>query len=81
MTLNREQVMNLMQFVASVTEDGLTCDACFEQVPELAESQLGNRPLDQVMQKVQNHIDNCPCCEAEYKTFMEALQEIESASM
>lgn len=79
MALDRDQVLNLMQFVASVSEDGLTCDACFEQVPELAESQLGNKPLDEVMLKVQNHLDNCPCCMAEYKTFMDAMEEIQSA--
>ena len=76
MTLDKQQALNLMQFVASVTEDGLTCDTCFEQVPELAESQLGNKPLNEVLLKVQNHLDNCPCCDAEYKTFMAAMQEI-----
>ncbi|MFK7817263.1 MAG: hypothetical protein AB8G99_00970 [Planctomycetaceae bacterium] len=80
MTLDKNQVMNLMQFVASVTEDGLTCDKCFEQVPELAESQLGNKPLDEVLLKVKTHIDNCPCCDAEYKSFLEALHEIDSVS-
>jgi hypothetical protein len=77
MTLDKNQIMNLMQFVVSVTEDGLTCDKCFEQVPELAESQLGNKPLNEVLLKVKNHIDNCPCCDAEYKSFLEALYEID----
>lgn len=78
MALDKQQVLTLMQFVASVTEDGLTCDDCFEQVPELAESQMGNKPLDEVMSRVQNHIDNCPCCAGEYKSFLEALHEIEN---
>lgn len=78
MTLDRNQAINLMQFVASVTEDGLSCDDCFEQVPELAESQLGNLPLDEVLLKVKNHLENCPCCGKEYEAFIAALEEIES---
>lgn len=77
MTLDKKQVSNLLQFVASVTSDKVTCDGCLEQVPELAESQLGNVPLNDVLLKVQNHIDNCLCCQAEYQTFLAALEAIE----
>ena len=73
MTLDNQQVSNLLRFVSSVTPDGLTCDGCLEYVPELAESQLGNIPLTEVLAKVQNHIDNCLCCEKEYEDFLHAL--------
>ena len=76
MVLNKEQVSNLLQFVASVSPDGINCEACLEQVPELAESQLGNRPLTEILTDVQNHIDNCPCCCKEYAVFLEALYAI-----
>lgn len=74
--LNKEQISTLLQFVASVTPDKINCDACLEMVPELAESQLGNRPLTEVLEDVQSHIDNCPCCAKEYETFLEALHAI-----
>lgn len=77
MALRNEQVVTLMKFVASVTPDQLTCDGCLEHVPELAESQLGDVPLTDVLERVQNHLDNCPCCAGEYQTFLEALQAIE----
>lgn len=76
MVLNKEQVANLLQFVASVSPDKVNCEGCLEMVPELAESQLGNRPLTEVLEAVQNHIDNCPCCEKEYETFLSALHAI-----
>ena len=77
MVLKDEQVANLIQFVASVTADGITCDGCLEHVPELAESQLGDKPLTEILGRVQTHLDNCPCCAKEYETFMEALNAIE----
>ena len=77
MVLDKNQVSTLLQFVATVTPDGMTCDGCLEQVPELAESQMGSIPLDEVMLKVKNHIDNCPCCAGEYESFLVALNEIE----
>ena len=76
MVLKNEQISNLMQFVASVTADEIGCDGCLEHVPELAESNLGNIPLNEVLEKVQNHLDNCPCCAQEFKTFMVALEAI-----
>lgn len=78
MVLKNEQISNLLQFVASVSADGITCDGCLEHVPELAESQLGNKPLNEILERVQGHLDNCACCGAEYKTFLEALNAIRS---
>ena len=76
MSLDQNQVQSLLQFVASVSQDKLNCEGCLQQVPELAESQMGNVPLSDLMQRVQNHLDNCPCCAAEYKTFLTALHAI-----
>ena len=77
MSLDKSEIAILLQFVASVSPDTLDCDGCFEQVPELVESQLGNVPLSDVLLKVQNHLDNCPCCAQEYKSFVTAIEEIE----
>lgn len=76
MTLNNEQRDLLMRFVASVTPDQLDCDTCFELVPELAESQLGDRPLSEILEDVQTHLHNCPCCAQEYETFLAAVETL-----
>lgn len=76
MVLNNEQIVTLMQFVASVKADQITCDGCLEHVPELAESQLGDTPLTEVLEKVQAHLENCVCCAKEYETFLVALEAI-----
>ena len=76
MALNSEQHNLLLKFVASVTPDQLDCDDCFELVPELAESQLGDRPLTEILEDVQTHLQNCPCCAQEYETFLKALETL-----
>ena len=80
MALNKEQISTLLQFVATVTPDTLNCEACFEHVPELAESHLGDIPLTELLARVQKHLENCPCCDAEYKSFLSAMEAIEEAS-
>jgi len=80
MVLKNNEVTALMQFVASVKADKITCDGCFEHVPELAESQLGDKPLTEILEKVQNHLNNCPCCAQEYETFLTALDAISESA-
>ena len=74
MALNNEQRNLLMRFIASVTPDQLDCDAYLELVPELAESQLGDRPMTEILEDVQTHLYNCPCCSSEYETFLKAIE-------
>ena len=73
MALKPEQVSSLLKFVASVSPDNFTCDGCLEHIPELAESQLGDVPLTDLLERVQNHLENCHCCASEYETFLKAL--------
>ena len=80
MVLKNEEIATLMKFVASVTPDKINCDGSLEHVPELAESQLGDKPLTDILERVRNHLHNCPCCAAEYQTFLQALESIEDSA-
>ncbi len=71
--LQHDLLATLLQFVASVTPDGLNCDGCLSCVPELAESQLGDQPRSEILGRVQNHLDNCRCCRNEYRIFLRSL--------
>ena len=76
MSLQKDQMATLLQFVASVTPDSLNCDGCLESVPELAESQMGDQPLSDILERVQNHLDNCGCCLNEYQDFLRSLDDV-----
>ncbi len=76
MSLDANQRNVLMNFIASVTPDQLNCDGCLDLVPELAESQLGDRPMTEILEDVQTHLHNCPCCAQEYETFLTALKTL-----
>jgi len=56
--------------------DKLDCDECLNLVPEFAESQLGNLVLTGVLEDVQTHLHNCPCCAQEYDSFLVALEAL-----
>ena len=73
MSLKANELKTLLAFVASVTPDNLSCDGCYRNVPQLAESQLGDIPLSGILEEVQNHLRNCPCCAEEYELFVKAL--------
>lgn len=74
MALSSEELNRLVRLATSVTDDEMDCDECFTHLAEFAETQLANRPLNEVMQAVQNHLHNCPCCRDEYETLLEALK-------
>ena len=75
MLIPKNQLAMLLQFVATVTPDSLNCDGCLESVPELADSQMSNQPLSEILERVQNHLDNCGCCRNEFNTFLRSLNE------
>ena len=52
----------------------MSCDGCFAHVAQFAEAELQGATLDESMQKVQNHMRNCPCCKDEFNALIEALQ-------
>ncbi len=75
--LTTEQIQNLVSLVASTEPDEISCDECFGQIAEYAEAALANRELSDAMAIVQRHLEQCPCCNAEYKALLDAMREIE----
>lgn len=76
MSLTQDQISILMQLVAETTPDELDCTGCLDQLAEFAETHLAGRPLSDALAEVQIHMKNCPCCEHEFQSFLEALQGI-----
>jgi hypothetical protein len=80
MPLSKQQVASLVQMVASTTPDEIDCDGCLDHVAEFAETQLAGRPIESAMVAVQNHIQNCHCCQLEFETFLKALSDMEEVN-
>ncbi len=76
MSLTKEQIQTLVGLIATTESDDIACEECFGQIGEFAELALDNRDLPEGMQIIQRHLEQCPCCKAEYEALLEALQEI-----
>lgn len=73
MTITNQQIKMLLQLVASVQDDSMDCDGCYNRISEFVERQLEGRPLDAAMNAVEQHLRNCPCCADEYRVLREGL--------
>jgi predicted anti-sigma-YlaC factor YlaD len=73
MSLSQQQVRTLVQLAVTTTPDDMDCDGCQGRIAEFAEVHLANLPLSETMRRVENHLNNCPCCKDEFEALKAAL--------
>lgn len=74
MPLSKQQIDTLLTLVVNSTPDTMSCDGCLVNVAQFAEAELMGASLCDSMQKVQVHLQNCPCCNDEYQALLAALE-------
>lgn len=79
MSISNEQIKQLLEMITSVQPDKLDCDGCSHELAEFAEQHLLGKSLTESQQSVQTHLQNCHCCETEFKSLLAALENIEDA--
>ena len=50
------------------------CSECLQHVGEFAERQLKDKPVDEVVARVEQHLALCPECREEYEALMKILK-------
>ena len=76
MGLSTEQVSKLLSLVTSAETDDIDCDGCFEHLAQFAEIELTSREVPDALQVVQQHLDQCHCCQDEYQALLEGLRAL-----
>jgi len=76
MPLSKQQIDTLISLVINTTPDSISCDGCLGDVAQFAESELLGRSLCESMMKVKEHLKNCPCCNDEYQSLLEAIRSL-----
>ncbi|GAB4467763.1 MAG: hypothetical protein Kow00124_01100 [Anaerolineae bacterium] len=72
----------VMRYVMTTHEEDITCDECFEHVDRYVEMLRMGRKPDEVLLKVQRHLENCPCCQQEFQALLVILEhQAESGSI
>lgn len=75
MPISSLQIDTLLTLVATTSDDVLDCDGCFDHVSQFVETKLANRTLSESMQLVQQHLENCPCCQDEFEALLTAMSQ------
>ena len=60
MALNSEQVDRLLTMIRQTREVELTCPECLDELDKYTQSILDGMPLDEVLLRVQEHLDALP---------------------
>ena len=77
MALTNEQIKQLVNMIVTVSPDDLDCDSCTQQIAEFADHHLRGKTLEESQLAVKQHLENCHCCEIEFKNLLEALENAE----
>lgn len=79
MAMTSEQIDRLLTMIRQTREVELTCPECLDELDKYTQSILDGMPLDEVLLRVQEHLDDCPCCTGQYQLVLETLKAIEES--
>jgi hypothetical protein len=77
MALTPEQVGRLLTMIRQTQEVELTCPECLDELDKYTQSILDGLPLDEMLHRVREHLEACPCCTGQYTLVLEMLKAIE----
>jgi len=72
--LTEAQVATIVKILGLTTDTEFNCGECLQHVSEFAECQLVNKPVGEVIAKVEQHLAMCPECREEYEALMKILK-------
>lgn len=74
MAITYHQALNMLASISNAVPDSLDCDGCLELSAEFADRESRGEALSESLKLVQVHLSQCPCCEYEYQTLLEAIR-------
>jgi hypothetical protein len=77
MALNSEQVNHLLTMLRQTREVELTCPECLDELDKYTQRILDGQSLEGVLERVREHLEDCPCCTGQFKLVLETLRAIE----
>jgi hypothetical protein len=77
MALNSEQVDRLLTMIRETREVELTCPECLDELDKYTQCILDGTSLDEVLLRVREHLEACPCCTGQFMLVLETLKALE----
>ncbi len=72
---SNEAVLDLLQVLERVQEEGCSCDEVFTKIDEYVEREVDKKDAEDLMPLIREHLDLCPDCCEEYEALLDILEK------
>lgn len=76
MPISHQEIETLLQWVRLTRNEEIDCDLCFSQIAEFAERELAQKPLNESLAAVAQHLAICGDCQEEYEALLQGLERL-----
>lgn len=73
-TQPKQKFLQIVQGIMSTSEEDIGCDDCYEQVDRYVDMLESGEEPDEVMLQVQQHMNNCRCCQEELTALLTVIE-------
>jgi hypothetical protein len=74
MKINKEVMYKMVRAIASVREEEIGCDDCFEEVDTFVDLELAGKEAGEALPLVKDHLERCQNCREEYEALLTAVK-------
>jgi hypothetical protein len=74
MAMKPEQIDRLLSMIKKTREMEITCPECLDQLDWYIQSDADGAPIEGVLERVREHLDDCPCCSMQLNLVLETLK-------
>lgn len=79
MALKSEQIDQLLKMIQATRDVEITCPECLDELDKYTQRVLDGEPIEGILDRVREHLEDCPCCANQYKLVLETLRAIEES--
>lgn len=72
--INKEVMYKMVRAIASVREEEIGCDDCFEKVDTFVDLELEGKEAGEALPLVKDHLERCQNCREEYEALLTAVK-------
>ncbi len=73
--LPNEKIVDFLQVLERVQEEGCSCDEVFSKIDEYVEREVDKKDAEDLMPLIREHLDLCPECCEEYEALLDILEK------
>ena len=79
MALKSEQISQLLKMIQATRDVEITCPECLDELDRYTQRVLDGEPIEGLLKRVREHLEDCPFCINEYELVRETLRAIEES--